>query len=172
MVLLFLLILFISVYCETLCIQDSNCTQDECCFLARNQPEADSYCVPSLFCNKQVGGGFCLDDKECYSDCCVDMQCKTAEFCFDRYVTPIIDGATVCVCLLFVCIFSCCYACRLSSQQKRLQQEIYLIKYRLAQLLPLRESSTNELQPIDANELNNPLETIQQRNIVEGEIAN
>ena len=139
-VMLLLVVLVIRAGEVLSCKEDKECDEGECCFFDRNQPNSDNRCVPSIFCNKQLGGGFCLDSKECYSDCCVDKQCRTAKFCFDRYKAPIIDGATICVFLLFLCIFSCCCACRLSDEQKKLQQKIYLTKYRLAQLLPPKDT--------------------------------
>eukprot|EP00831_Metopus_contortus_P030449 TRINITY_DN24965_c0_g1_i2.p3 TRINITY_DN24965_c0_g1~~TRINITY_DN24965_c0_g1_i2.p3 ORF type:complete len:132 (-),score=13.94 TRINITY_DN24965_c0_g1_i2:35-430(-) len=95
---------------------------------------AEDYCVPAIFCNKKAGGDGCMDPKECYSECCVGLQCKSAEFCFDRYITPIVNGAAISLILLVVCIASCCYACRLSSKQRRMEEEMEQITRRLARL--------------------------------------
>ena len=131
----------------TICDKDGDCSSGDCCFMTTEVSIRDNYCVPSVFCNKKVGGGSCMDPKECYSGCCVGMQCRSAEFCFDRYITPIVNGAALTLFLLFLCVLSCCYACRLSSRQKRLEQEISLIRYRLTQLMRATERNSQQNPP-------------------------
>jgi len=139
---IFFLISAHQIQAIVICNSDKDCEPTECCLLYRDHVDSESYCVPQIFCNKKVGGGSCFDVKECYSGCCVGMKCRTAEFCFDRYITPIVNGAALTVFLLLLCILSCCYACRMSGRQKRLQQEIYLVRYRLSQLLPRTQNNT------------------------------
>lgn len=123
------------VWTVTDCSSDSDCDSSECCLLSGSDSALYNYCVPQVFCNKKVSGDSCMDPKECYSDCCVGMTCRSEDFCFERYITPIVNGASFTMLLLVACIASCCYACRLSHRQRRLEQEADLIKYRLTLML-------------------------------------